>query len=465
VSERRSLVIHGHFYQPPRENPWTGRVDAEASAAPDHDWNARITKECYRPLAAIRLGGADERDPQRINAWQFLSFDVGPTLLEWMDAEAADVVEAIVRADRASRERLGYGNAVAMPYHHLILPLTTRRDKVSEVRWGIADFRRRFGREPEGMWLPETAVDQESLDVLAAEGIAFTVLAPHQVDAPPADGRPVRVRTAGGRSIAVFVYDGPLSHGVAFGKLLKDSAAWQKQLLAGRDRVVTALASDGETYGHHHPFGDLALGALLFALIGRREVKVENFASILARMPPEREVGLVAPTSWSCVHGVGRWRTDCGCRLATDGKSQQRWRAPLRDAIDWLVAQVHARFTTEAGRLVPDPWAFRDEAGPGAIASPAAPNAGRPLDQLLEMERSALRAQTSCGWFFDDIAGLEALQILRYAARAIELSGPEAPRLEAGFLERLAPAESNDKAVGSATAFYRSSVKAAAAAG
>jgi len=182
----RSLVIHGHFYQPPRENPWTGAVDAEPSAAPDHDWNARITRECYRPLTGIPLGPAGEPDPRRVNAWQFLSFDVGPTLLEWMDAEAADVAEAVVRADRASLGRLGHGNAMAMPYHHVILPLSSRRDKVTEVRWGITDFRRRFGREPEGMWLPETAVDEETLDVLAAEGVAFTVLAPHQVAACPA---------------------------------------------------------------------------------------------------------------------------------------------------------------------------------------------------------------------------------------------------------------------------------------
>ncbi|MGH7644460.1 MAG: DUF3536 domain-containing protein, partial [Gemmatimonadales bacterium] len=181
MSAVRSVVIHGHFYQPPRENPWTGLVDAEPSAAPDHDWNARITRECYRPLAAIALGAGDDPDPRRINAWQFLSFDVGPTLLEWLDAEAADVAAAIVQADRTSRRRLGHGNAMAMPYHHVILPLSSRRDKATEVRWGVADFRRRFGRDPAGMWLPETAVDEETLDVLAAEGIAFTVLAPHQL--------------------------------------------------------------------------------------------------------------------------------------------------------------------------------------------------------------------------------------------------------------------------------------------
>src|SRR5919204_4922564 len=205
---RGLVVIHGHFYQPPRENPWTGQVDAEASAAPDHDWNVRITRESYRPLAA---------------AYEYLSFDFGPTLLDWMEREARDVYDAVIHADRASVKRLQHGNALAMPYHHIILPLASRRDKETEIRWGIADFKRRFGRDPAGLWLPETAVDRETLDVLAAAGIQFTILAPHQVAKPPEGGLPARIDLGNNRSIAVFVYDGGLSHYVAFWPLTSDA--------------------------------------------------------------------------------------------------------------------------------------------------------------------------------------------------------------------------------------------------
>ena len=454
MSSVRSVVIHAHFYQPPRENPWTGVVDREPTAAPDHDWNVRITRECYAPLASVKVG-REEVDPPRLDAYNFLSYDAGPTLLDWMEREARGPYEAILRGDAESRRRLGHGNAVAMPYHHVILPLCSRRDKETEVRWGIADFRRRFGREPAGLWLPETAVDQETLDVLAAEGIAFTILAPHQVKKPPAHGLPGRVRTSGGRSIAVFAYDGPLSHGVAFGQLFEDSARWEKEIMAGHGRRVVAIATDGETYGHHHRFADMALGALLYRLNMKRGVKVENFESVLTAQPPAADVELVAPTSWSCAHGVERWRSDCGCRMALDGSTQQRWRAPLRAAVDWLAGEVHARYERVGAALPGGPWAFRDAAG--ATGSP--PVEDPALVRAVEMERSALCAMTSCGWFFDDFAGLEGRQVLRYAARAIALADDEAPRLEAGFLERLAPAVSNDRKAGTAVEFYLKKIK------
>jgi hypothetical protein len=420
-------VIHGHFYQPPRENPWTGLVERESNAAPDHDWNARITRQCYAPLASIPLGDGD--DPPRINAYNLLSFDVGPTLLSWLETESPATYEAILGGDRAGISRVGHGNAVAMPYHHIILPLASRRDKQLEVRWGIADFRRRFGREPAGMWLPETAVDQESLDVMAEEGIVFTVLAPHQVERAPVSGEAGRLRTSGGRSIAAFIYDGPLSHDVAFGALLKDAAGWEKALLADGARSLISLATDGETYGHHHRFGDLALGALLQKVAMRRGIRITNYAASLAEFPPLADLTLVEPSSWSCAHGVERWRGNCGCRTALDGSTQQRWRTPLRDAIDWLVGEVHG---------------IADRNG---TALPA------------ELVPTALAALTSCGWFFDDFGGLEGRQSLRYAARAIALSGGEAPRLEAGLLHRLEGAESNDPAVGTAVRFYLERIK------
>ena len=453
----RSIVIHGHFYQPPREDPWLNQVAAEPSAAPYHDWNERIERESYRAVVAARVYAPDGRIAHIVNTLASISFNFGATLLEWLERETPGTYAAVLEADRASRARhAGHGNAIAMPYHHVIMPLASRRDKITEVRWGIADFRRRFGRGPEGMWLPETAVDPETLDVLAAEGIAFTILAPHQVEQAPADGSAGRYRTSGGRSIALFVYDGPISHDVAFGSLLKDASAWAERLLApgkrGHERRLVAVATDGETYGHHHKFGEVALAWVLRELERRRDARVENFAAFLARHRPEQEVKLVAPTSWSCAHGVERWRADCGCRMAPERPTQQRWRAPLREALDWLAGELHARFEQEGGALFADPWAARDAYGTDRTGD------GR-ARELLEMERNALRMFTSCGWFFDDIAGIETIQILRYAARAIELAGADAPRLEAGVLERLARAQSNERAEGTGRDVYLNHVK------
>ena len=396
-----SIVIHGHFYQPPRDDPRTGDIPAEINAAPDHDWNERIERECYAPVAPSLTS---------------LSFDFGPTLLDWMERHAPGTYAAVLAADRAS------GNAVAMPYHHVILPLCPRRDKTTEVRWGIADFRRRFGREPEGMWLPETAVDHETLDVLAEEGIRFTILAPHQVERAPAGGLPGWYRTAGDRRIAIFTYDGGLSHGVAFGPLVNDAGAWIERLTAAPGELVS-IATDGETYGHHHKNG---IGTLARVV---ETVDTESFASFLARRPPEEEVRLVSPSSWSCPHGVERWRAECGCRAAPERGLQQRWRAPLRAALDWLSEEIRSAFEREA-RVLPT-----------------------------ALEHQLLRMFTSCGWFFDDIAGIESVIVLRSAARAIELAGPIGAPLEAGLLERLAEAPSNDPAVGSGRELYLQRVK------
>jgi alpha-amylase/alpha-mannosidase (GH57 family) len=345
----------------------------------------------------------------------------------------------VLAADRASVTRFaGHGSAIAMPYHHVILPLSSGRDKETEVRWGIADFRRRFGRDPEGMWLPETAVDDETLDVLAAAGIKFTILAPHQVERVPAGGRPGWHRSAAGHRIAVFLYNGDLAHGVAFGPLVRDPAAWIERLTTGAGQgdgpELLSLATDGETFGHHHKEGVVTLARVLEALAKRADVRVENFASFLARNPPQEDVRLVAPGSWSCPHGVERWRSDCGCRVHTDRVSQQRWRAPLRQALDWLAAELHRVSEREGG-----------------------PHRA----EELELERHARRMFTSCGWFFDDIAGLESLIVLRSAARAIELAQPESARLEAGLLERLAAAPSTDATVGSGRELYLTRVRPA----
>ncbi|MDZ7780813.1 MAG: alpha-amylase/4-alpha-glucanotransferase domain-containing protein [Gemmatimonadota bacterium] len=462
---RPSVVVHGHFYQPPREDPVTGRVPRELSAAPYHDWNERILAECYRPVTEARVLDRDGRIRDVLNTLEWMSWDAGPTLLRWLAREAPATYAAFLEADARSVGRAGTGNALAAPYHHMILPLASRRDKVTEVRWGIADFRRRFGREPEGMWLPETAVDTETLEVLADEGIAFTVLAPDQVETPPADGMPGKVSLGGGRSIAVFIYDGALSHGVAFGSLLGDADAWIRDLAnqaKAPDTRLVSLATDGETFGHHHPWSDMALAATLSGLERRGDVRLESYASFLRRNPPVEEVTLVEPSSWSCAHGVERWRAACGCKVAPHEDTQQAWRKVLRDALDELAGDIHALFEEEASVWLDDPWALRDAYGrvlEGTLADKRAfvRDRARPgldaegierLVALLEAEVDALRMFTSCGWFFDDLARLEPLQVLRYAAHALDLLGLAGGAWEERLRARLAEAESNDPAVG-----------------
>jgi len=501
-----SVVIHGHFYQPPREDPFLDEVETETSAAPFHDWNQRIERECYRAVVAARITETDGRISRLVNTLESISFNVGPTLLEWMEREARPTYEAILAADQESAARSGgHGNAIAQPYHHTILPLATRRDKQTEVRWGIADFRRRFGREPEGMWLPETAVDLETLEVLAEEGIRFTIVAPHQVASAPTGGRPGLCRLPGGKSIALFVYRGDLSHAVAFGGALHDGVAWGRSLADAaeladkpvltsgtestdpRKRVrrsppsgsvalaretLVSIATDGETYGHHHKFGEMALARALDEM-HTRGIRIENFGSFLARNPSVDDVELEAPTSWSCAHGVGRWKEDCGCRIDAQRYPSQAWRAPLRAGLEALATSLHEIYEREAIRLIPDPWGARDEYGT-VVASDAitlerftssvATGAQTEEDlvrarELLELERDALRMFTSCGWFFDDIGGIEPRQDLRYAARAIALAGPAAAPAEAAFMETLANAASNDRTVGTGRDAYLRSAR------
>ncbi|MEP7343949.1 MAG: DUF3536 domain-containing protein [Gemmatimonadaceae bacterium] len=493
----RSLVMHAHFYQPPRENPWLDEVEIEVSAAPFHDWNQRIERECYRAVVAARVHGVGGRIAQVVNTLEWISFNFGPTLLEWMEHAAPDTYRAVLLADAASVRRLGTGNAIAQPYHHAILPLASRRDKTTEVRWGIADFRRRFGREPVGMWLPETAVDDETLDVLAAEGIRFTIVAPSQVRDVPPLGMPGSYTTANGRQIALCVYHGDMSHGIAFGGVLSDALRWVEAIerfsreqerdtgeavaLARKAQVkprdprlvdpgvaLMSAATDGETYGHHHRFGEMALARMLLEMRERGTV-IENYASFLLRHPAVHEVTLVAPSAWSCAHGVERWRSDCGCKMDGARYPSQAWRTPLREGLNALGEGLHRIFESEGAAYLRDPWAARDAYGhfvadPSAAAfnefldaqavHPLTPDERVRARQLLELERDALRMFTSCAWFFDDIGGLEPRQVLRYAARAIALAGPAAAPLETELLATLATAVSNDRAVGTGRDVY-----------
>jgi alpha-amylase/alpha-mannosidase (GH57 family) len=472
----RSVVIHGHFYQPPRENPWTDEIPRQPSAAPYHDWNERIHDECYRAVVAARILDGRGRITRVMNALELMSWDAGPTLLRWMERERPDTYQGFLDADVASVTRVGHGGAMATPYHHVILPLASRREKVTEVRWGIADFERRFRRTPVGMWLPETAVDMETLEVLAQEGIAFTVLAPRQVEAAPEGGLPGRVDLGGGRSIAVFVYDGSVSHDVGFGSLLKDSARWTQRLAeASKGREVVAVATDGETFGHHHTWGDMALAATLQGVAAHPDLRLDNFASFLARHPPREDVTVVAPSSWSCSHGVDRWRRDCGCKSDPTRPTSQAWRAVLREALAELADALHVRFEREGRTLLLDPWAARDEYGTVLEGSSEERSAylerhtAVPLDAaalsrsvaLLEMERDVLRMDTSCAWFFDDIARLEPLQSLYYAAHALDLLGPGGQELEDTLVRRLAGAVSNDPAAGDGARLWRRKVRPA----
>lgn len=493
------VCIHGHFYQPPRENPWTGEVEEQEGAAPYHDWNERITAECYRPNLAARILAPDGSVAETVNNYTRISFNFGPTLLNWLAHHAPDVYSGILQADRVSRKRYrGHGGAIAQAYHHAILPLANSRDKRTEILWGIRDFEYRFRRRPEGMWLPETAVDLETLDLLAEMGIRFTILSPRQAAAVRHLGgghwsdvragavdtrRAYRVALPSGRSLAVFFYDGRIAQDVAFGGILSNGEHYAFRLLEACSEAhplpaLSHVATDGETYGHHHRFGDMALAYALRTVEKHPTAKLTVYGEYLEESPPQWEVQILPNTSWSCVHGVERWRSDCGCQTgAPDGWNQQ-WRKPLRDALDWLRDVVAVLYEREARGLLVDPWEARNDyiwvllEGTEASrrrflkrwAVPVRLQQGQreKIFRLLEIQRYCLMMYTSCGWFFNDISGIETVQILRYAARAVELAREEfAVDLEGPFLDRLAQALSNLPEEGSGRDIYRRRVLAA----
>jgi alpha-amylase/alpha-mannosidase (GH57 family) len=489
VAASRAIVIHGHFYQPPRENPWLEAVEVQDSAAPFHDWNARITAECYAPNTAARRVDAANRILDVVDNFERISFNVGPTLFAWLEREAPAVARAIVDADRASvRAHRGHGNAIAQVYNHQIMPLATRADKVTMVRWGLADFRRRFGRDAEGMWLPETAADDETLEVLAEEGVKFTILAPgqarrvrpltggawHDVDHAVDPSRPYLWRGPRGLSLALFFYDGPISRAIAFEHLLDRGEGLTARLKAAfsdaRDwPQLVHCATDGESYGHHFRFGEMALAAALDHLAEDNTVELTNYGAFLAAHPPTWEAQIHQASSWSCAHGVERWRADCGCRVRGDW--HQRWRAPLRGALDWLRDVVDAFYAARAAVLLRDPWAARDayvgvvlDRQPAEIDAFLHEHARVPLDdatrlearRLLELQRNRLLMYTSCGWFFDEISGIEPVQVLRYAAMALQyLRDLGAGHHEPEFVKRLGAAPSNVAEYGDGGEVYR----------
>ena len=472
----RYVCIHAHFYQPPRENAWLGATEAQPSAAPFHDWNARICQECYAPLARAHLPGPG--GSTYVNTYASISFNVGPTLLGWLAAHDPPTYRAIQAADAQAMERLGgAGCAMAQAYNHLIMPLATAQTKRLQVLWGMADFRHHFGRPPKGMWLPEAAVDLPTLQALADHGIAYTVLAPHQAQAvrPPGQNtpwqtllpgqldprRPYLCRLPEGGSIALFFYDGPTSHAIAFGGLLHHGDQLAERLIQAFDEVssepqLVHVATDGESYGHHHPHGEMALAYALKVFGEDPEVTLTSYEAFLRDHPPSWEVQIKAPvSSWSCVHGVERWRADCGCHTGGGEGWSQAWRAPLRQALEFLRDEVTVRMEAMAGHHAQS-WPRACETFIECLLEPAQ----RPaflrrelcpegdavvLWHLLELRAQVMWMFTSCGWFFNDLEGIETLQILEYAARALELAAflwPQEP-LEAPFLSLLEQAVSN----------------------
>ncbi|RMF88596.1 MAG: DUF3536 domain-containing protein [Nitrospinota bacterium] len=476
----RYLCIHGHFYQPPRENPWLEEVELQDSAYPYHDWNERITAECYAPNTASRILDPEGRIIDIVNNYAKMSFNFGPTLLSWLERHKPEVYQAIIDADKESRTRFsGHGSALAQVYNHMIMPLANRRDKYTQVLWGIRDFQHRFGRFPEGMWLPETAVDTETLEVLAECGITFTILAPRQarrirplqattweeVDNGRIDPtRPYLCLLPSGRQITLFFYDGPISQDLAFGGLLNSGEAFAQRLVSAFNEQRTwpqlvHIATDGETYGHHHRYGEMALSYCLHFLESQNLVRLTNYGEYLERHPPTHVVEIFENSSWSCIHGVERWREDCGCNSGMHPGWTQAWRRPLREAMDWLRDRLAPFYESTASRYLHHPWRARDEyislildRSPERVEAFLHTHGKRPLSReekgtvlmLLEMQRDALLMYTSCGWFFDEISGIEPVQVMLYASQAMqyyEKLGQTS--LEPGYLQILAQAPSN----------------------
>ena len=497
---QRYICVHGHFYQPPRENPWLETVEVQESAAPYHDWNERITAECYAPNGASRITNKKNEIVRIVNNYSRMSFNFGPTLLSWLADFAPRTYRMIQDADQASAERYGgHGSALAQVYNHIIMPLANERDARTQIRWGIVDFEHRFGRKPEGMWLAETAVNRSVLDLMAHAGLSYTILAPHQCarvrpiaksgsadetwdETPNATVDPTRpylVKLDGGRSMTVFFYNGPASRAVAFEGALNDGEQFARRLIAGLHEDSDApqlshIATDGESYGHHHRHGEMALSYALHWIEENHQARLTNYGEFLERFPPQWEAEVEENSSWSCGHGVERWRSNCGCNSGGRPEWNQQWRGPLRDALDMLRDRTAPMAEAVAAPLLKDLWAARDayihvildrsaESVERFLASHATRNLSAnervTLFELLELERHTQLMYTSCGWFFDEISGIETIQIIAYAGRVLQLAaqlfGEPGAALEAEFLSMLELAKSNVPEIGDGAEVYR----------
>jgi alpha-amylase/alpha-mannosidase (GH57 family) len=494
----RYICIHGHFYQPPRENAWLEFVELQDSAYPFHDWNERITAESYAPNGMARILNGYQDIEKITNNYAYISFNFGPTLLAWMAEKEPDIYQTILDADKESQQRFpGHGSAIAQAYNHAILPLCNSRDKYTQIYWGVRDFEFRFGRKPEGMWLPETAVDLETLDILARLGIKFTILSPFQAKRtrrPRArtwkdagggkvdPSMPYEVRLPSGKRIAVFFYDAPISQGIAFEHLLEKGDLFAERLMSAFSDQrtwpqIVNIATDGETYGHHHKMGDMALAYAIHHIETTNPGMLTNYGEYLQRHPPTHQAEIWERSAWSCSHGVERWNSNCGCNSGGHPNWNQEWRAPLRQALDWLRDTITSPFENKAGEFFRDPWAARNEyiqvilnRWPDNVDKYFAEQAARELTEeerltalkLMEMQRHAMLMYTSCGWFFDELSGIETTQVIQYAARTLqlyeELFGES---IEPMFLDRLAAAKSNIPGHGDGRAIYEKFVKPA----
>jgi alpha-amylase/alpha-mannosidase (GH57 family) len=486
------ICIHGHFYQPPREDPWTGKVEAEESAKPFHDWNERISSECYRANTQASILDAKGQVAARVNNFSKMSFDIGPTLLSWLVEHDRQAYQAILEGDRQSvLERGGHGNAMAQVYNHLIMPLASKQDKITQVIWGIKDFEFHYKRRPEGMWLSETAVDHETLNILAEQGILFTVLAPHQAKRVRHVGfgsrwsytrheginprQAYRMVLEGGRQIHVFFYDGPLSRGIAFEGFLNNGDQLAHKLAGAfghRDREqLVSTATDGESFGHHHRFGEMALAYGLKKIEDQNLAKLTNYAEFLDRFGSYWEADIHENSSWSCAHGVERWRSDCGCRIHHEAGWNQKWRTPLRDAFDFLKETLDKLYESQTAPLLKNPWEARNayiqvmlDGSETQKRNFLSQQARRSLNleetkkiwDLLEAQKFGLFMYTSCGWFFDEISGLEARQVMKFAARAMQLAQSCCEKdLEGPFLKLLGEAKSNIPEMGTGADIFK----------
>jgi alpha-amylase/alpha-mannosidase (GH57 family) len=491
---RRFACIHGHFYQPPRENPWLEAIETQDSAAPFHDWNDRITDECYGPNAAARILDFDANIQTIQNNYSKISFNFGPTLLSWLETHRPSTYLSILEADAISQRRFhGHGSAIAQVYNHIIMPLATKRDKETQIEWGLRDFEHRFKRKAEGIWLAETAVDLETLELLVDAEVKFTILAPRQASkirrlneehwADVSDSRidPRRAylcKLPSGRSITLFFYDGHVAQDVAFSGLLKNGETFANRLLQSMDSdpgeaQLAHIATDGESYGHHHRFGEMALAYALIHLEKQSDTQLTIYGEYLEFHPPAFEVEIFENSSWSCVHGVERWKSDCGCCTGGNGDWNQKWRKPLREGLNVLRNRLGEIYESESLAYFQDPWETRNRSikihlGKTSPADFVKAESIRPLHsneiqkaiKLLEIQRQSLLMFTSCGWFFDEISGIEPVQILQYASRAIQLAKElTGESLEPELLKSLVLAPSNIPALKNGEQIYQLHVK------
>ncbi len=499
---KKYLTIHGHFYQPPRENPWIEEIEIQDSAYPHHDWNEKISWQCYNPNGASRIVDGKNKIIEISNNYQYMSFNFGPTLLSWLEKNDIHAYHRILKADKNSLELYGgHGCAIAQVYNHIILPLANRNDKITQVLWGLKDFQKRFQRNAEGIWLAETAVDSQTLEILIECGVKFTILSPHQAKCINKIGehnwqdvswgtidpsQPYRYFVEGSdkqKYIDLFFYDGSISKSVAFDNLLQDGAKFSYRLNDGyvesrNHPQIVNIATDGESYGHHTKFGDMALAYVLRVGAKNLGFEITNYAQYLEMYPPSWEVDIKPVSAWSCAHGVGRWMDDCGCSTGAQPHWNQKWRKPLRQALDYLRDELIKLCSIQGTKYYNDFWEARNnyidvilDRSPKSYEEFFKHNAKKQLSatekvkaiKLMEIQRFTQLMYTSCGWFFADISGIETVQILKYAYRALELASEFAKaNYEKTFLSILQKAKSNIIEFGNGKDIYNKWVKPSA---